>query len=157
MCVTDRPVDTDGGDLLGSSSPSPRPSPPEEACPSRRRIDTVRLTLYFHPLDELDFCSVVALPPLASDTRDAPELNRTLLMGSLRAPPAPPPLVGSARVLFGSGLRFTSARVLKHRGAPLLPYIFFCCCCYQLAPNVGDRVPWNGMSRCLLIFRVDYH
>ncbi|KAG2534746.1 hypothetical protein PVAP13_9NG080700 [Panicum virgatum] len=35
-------------------------------------------------------------------------------MGSLRAPPAP--LVGSARVLFGSELRFASARVLKTRG-----------------------------------------
>ncbi|KAG2545442.1 hypothetical protein PVAP13_9KG309471 [Panicum virgatum] len=37
-------------------------------------------------------------------------------MGSLRAPPAPAPLVGSARVLFGSGLRCASARVLKPRG-----------------------------------------
>jgi len=44
------------------------------------------------------------------------ELNRALLMGSLRAPPAPAPLVGSARVLFGSGLRCASARVLKPRG-----------------------------------------
>ncbi|RLN42552.1 histidinol dehydrogenase, chloroplastic isoform X1 [Panicum miliaceum] len=35
-------------------------------------------------------------------------------MGSLRAPPAP--LVGSARVLFGSGLRFASARVLEPIG-----------------------------------------
>ncbi|TVU02281.1 hypothetical protein EJB05_52236 [Eragrostis curvula] len=35
-------------------------------------------------------------------------------MGSLRAPP--PPLVGSARVGFGSGLRLASHRVLKPRG-----------------------------------------
>ncbi|OEL23449.1 Histidinol dehydrogenase, chloroplastic [Dichanthelium oligosanthes] len=37
-------------------------------------------------------------------------------MGSLRAPPAPAPLVGSARVFFGSGLRFAYSKVLKPRG-----------------------------------------
>ncbi|CAL4936314.1 unnamed protein product [Urochloa decumbens] len=37
-------------------------------------------------------------------------------MGSLRSQPVPAPLVGSARVLFGSKLSFASARVLKPRG-----------------------------------------
>ncbi|CAN6297552.1 unnamed protein product [Urochloa humidicola] len=37
-------------------------------------------------------------------------------MGSLRTPPAPAPVVGSAGFCFGSGLRFASLRVLKSRG-----------------------------------------
>ncbi|XP_066366387.1 histidinol dehydrogenase, chloroplastic-like isoform X2 [Miscanthus floridulus] len=37
-------------------------------------------------------------------------------MGSLRAPPAPAPLVASTRVAFRSGIRFSSDTVLKYRG-----------------------------------------
>ena len=116
-----------------SPLPSPQPSPPEEACRPRRRIDTV------HPSSSPSSIPVQFSRSLPSPLTlaNAPELNRALLMGSLRAPPAPAPLVGSARVLFGSGLRCASARVLKPRGARVLAYIFL-----LLLPATGSQCCW---------------
>jgi hypothetical protein len=71
--------------------------------------------------------------PLPLTLANAPELDRALLMGSLRDPPAPAPLVGRVRVLRGSGLHFASARVLKPRDARLLDYILL-----QLLPATGS-------------------
>jgi hypothetical protein len=119
--VTDRPVDTDGGGLLlpHRLNRRRRRKPAPRAAASIRFV-SLSTSLPSPSLIPVQFSRSLPSPLTLAN---APELNRALFMGSLRAPPAPAPLVGSARVLFGSGLRFASTRVLKPRGARLFSYI----------------------------------
>jgi len=115
--------------------PSPRPSPPEEACRSRRRIDTVRLSIYFL------------------------SLRRARFLFNFRAPS--PRLWHSPTLQNWIALCWWAACALRRRrslGAPgfysvlssVLPppesskpevraccLTSFRCCCQQLVPNVA--------------------